>query len=259
MKFTNPITKALKYQKAVFFFEDDVQHVMVSRMSRTGSAPVYSVLDQRRRRGRVMVDDVQIGQPATINSAKRSTLWHADVGYVFTGLGANYGLSIRTGKKSGSWADIGTSSKPPTEVDFFTAWIQHTNLTAPLFYSIYPAVTYNQFLTKRTSVVLRTIKNDNSASAVFHPGRRTAMFVFWNSTGGSCTFTPTSGGSSITVSSTAPVTVILRIDAKELIVSNPSQNLASTQITVRNGATTKVVSFTFPSGGSGGASVTKKY
>ena len=178
MKFTSPIDRALKFQKAVFFFEDDVQHVMVSRISRTGSAPVYSVLDQRRRKGRVMVDDVQIAYPSTINSAKRTTLWHADVGYVFSGLGNNYGLSIRTGKKTGSWAAIGTSTQPPTEVDFFTAWIQHKNLTAPLVYSIYPAVTYNQFLTKRTSVVLSTIKNDNSVSAVFHPGRKTAMFVF---------------------------------------------------------------------------------
>jgi len=259
MKFTNRITRALKFQKAVFFFDDDVQHVMVSRISNNGTAPVYSVLDQRRRKGKVMVDDVEIKNPATINSAKHSTLWHADVGYVFNGLGPNFGLSIRTGKNTGDWAAIGTSSQPPTEVDLFTAWIQHKNLTAPLFYSIYPAVTQKEFVKKRTSVALRTIKNENSVSAVYHPGRRIAMFVFWNSSGGSCTFTPVAGKSSITVSSTAPVTVIYRIDAKELVVSNPSQMVTHAEILVRNGATTKTIPFTFPSGGSAGASVVKKY
>ena len=60
MRYTNPVTKALKWQKAWFFLEHDVQHVMISNLSSTneGGVPIYSVLDQRRVRGDVFVDGI---------------------------------------------------------------------------------------------------------------------------------------------------------------------------------------------------------
>ncbi|KAG5649681.1 hypothetical protein H0H81_002522 [Sphagnurus paluster] len=76
MKYTNPLTKALKWQKAWFFLDDDVQHVMVSGISSTTSAPVYSVLDQRRQVGSVFTDT------ATVGKTKMQTVWHGDVGYL---------------------------------------------------------------------------------------------------------------------------------------------------------------------------------
>ncbi|RDB19287.1 Chondroitinase-AC [Hypsizygus marmoreus] len=49
MRYTNPVTKAFHFQKAWFFLNDDVQHVMVSGVFSTNAeTPAISVLDQRR-------------------------------------------------------------------------------------------------------------------------------------------------------------------------------------------------------------------
>jgi len=47
MRYYNPFTHSLKWQKAWFFLENDIQFVMVNNLSSNNSAPLYSVLDQR--------------------------------------------------------------------------------------------------------------------------------------------------------------------------------------------------------------------
>src|SRR5882762_6330814 len=42
MRYTNPYTQTLDWKKAWFFLPGDVQHVMVSGLTSTSSAPVYS-------------------------------------------------------------------------------------------------------------------------------------------------------------------------------------------------------------------------
>lgn len=260
MRYTNPVTKSFGFQKAVFFAEDDIQHVMVSMISRNGSAPVYSVLDQKRRRGKVIVDDAEIPYPASLASLRRKTLWHDNVGYTFTDLGRNAGLSIFTGKKTGDWSMIGTSTQPPTEVDFFTAWIQHTNLSTPLSYTTFPGVSYQDFRKKRASAKLRTLQNNNAVSAIYHEDQKMVMVVFWSPAGGSVTFNPNHGhGNAIRVSSSGNAAVILRIQMKTVTVSDPSQSLSSVTITIKEGNKTKTVPFILPTGGSLGQSVTKRF
>ena len=258
MRFTHPISKSFKYQKAWFFFEG-VQFVTITKITRTnGNAPIYSVLDQRRRRGRVMLDNVELPYPTTETNVKKTSLWHGDVGYVFNTLGLKQGLTLSTGKKTGAWSAIGTSTQPPTEVDFFTAYIQHTNISHPLSYTVFPGVSYDQFLDRRANLVLQNIKNDNSVAAVYHPTHKIAMFIFWDVAGGTATWTPPGSTSSFTLTSNANSAVIYRVDAKELTVSDPSQTRERTSITVtvRQGSTTRTVPIALPTGGSLGRSAT---
>ncbi|KAG8983373.1 hypothetical protein FRB90_006079, partial [Tulasnella sp. 427] len=51
MDYINPYTGTLRYRKAWFFFEGDVQHVTVTEIESVTNANVYSVLDQKRLGG----------------------------------------------------------------------------------------------------------------------------------------------------------------------------------------------------------------
>ena len=260
MQFTKPQSSgSFRFRKAWFFLEDDVQHVLVSGIQKTrGDEPVYSVFDQRRYAGRIMVDDTQVAFPVTQTNVARSSLWHGDVGYSFPNLrAADMGLSIRAGPRAGTWSAIGSSTQPPAQADVFAAWIQHTNLGAPLSYTVFPGVTFDQFRTKRGSVRVRTIGNDDEFSAVYHENRNVASFVFWGGEGGEAKFTPTSGGE-ITLSANANVAVIFRVAAREVTVSDPSQTVKSVRVVVTQGSSTSTLTFDLPTDGLVGWSVTKK-
>lgn len=72
-------------------------------------------------------------------------------------LGLEAGLSVFIGRKTGDWSKIGSSTQPPTEVDFFTAWIQHNNISAPLSYTTFPGISYQDFRNRQASNNLRVL------------------------------------------------------------------------------------------------------
>ena len=257
MRYTNPISKTFKFQKAWFFLQENIQHVMVSNIRRTGSASVYSVLDQRMRRGRVMVDDVWIGYPSSMSSIRPRTLWHGDVGYIFPTWGSHVALNVQTGKKTGTWSTIGTSSRPATTVDFYSAWLKHSNISVPVSYTIVPGLSYKQFEAIRATTLLQSVANTNSVSAVYQEKHRIAMVVFWSTTGGSVTFSPGAGQASITLSANRNIAMIYRIGTRETTVSDPSQKLTSVDVTFRQGSTNRKLTIALPTGGRAGRSVTK--
>lgn len=60
MRYTNPMTHSFYFQKAWFFLQGGRQHVMVSDAWSNGTQPVYSVLDRKRKRRAILVDDVDV-------------------------------------------------------------------------------------------------------------------------------------------------------------------------------------------------------
>ncbi|OBZ79152.1 Chondroitinase-AC [Grifola frondosa] len=184
MRFTNPVTKSFSWQKAWFFLDDDVQYVIVSSINSSSKAPVYSVLDQKRHNGVILVNGQAV--QTTTNISGVQTLWHDNVG-----------------PRTGNWSDIGVSTVGVATVDLFSAWINHgsTNLVVPVSYTTFPAVDQESFAQKIASVQLTTIQNDHSISAVFDAVNGVAMIVFWDAGGGSVQFTPSSQDASITVQS----------------------------------------------------------
>lgn len=262
MQYTNPVTGTLHWQKAWFFLDDDVQHTMVSGLTSTTSAPVYSVLDQRRYAGSVIVDGVSTD---STENAQVQTLWHDNIGYLFPNFNNSAVISVSVGKKSGAWSAIGVSSQPPTTIKLFSARIEHKSTSTPVSYTTFPGTPYDTFLKKSSGLHLQSVRNDESISAVFNEGSNTAMVVFWDAAGGSVTFDPGPANATITITADGNIALLYRPETGEVTVSDPSQSLARTQVTLTLGkgikppkwgaGDKKTLNFDLPSGGKAGSSV----
>lgn len=258
MRYTNPYTKNLSWQKAWFFLDDDVQHVMISNLTSNTNAPVYSVLDQKKHSGQVFINSQPSTAPAS-NTSGVSSLWHDSVGYTFDG--PSYPtVSVQTGNRTGNWSAIGTSTQPPTSVDLFSAKLVHEDLTAPVAYTAYPAVDFDAFELKRNSTDVRTVRNDASVSAVWDDAHRTAMVVFWDATGGAVTV---DYAGLVTIAANANAVVIYQVDTAEVTVSDPSQTLMTLQVDFgfspeSEGFKNETLNIALPSGGLAGSSVSTK-
>ena len=266
MRFENPINKDLNWRKTWFFLPDDVQHVMVARITSTSGAPVFSVLDQRRHDDEVLVN----GESASSgNFSTPQTLWHGGVGYLFN-TSDPVSLSLSIGDRSGSWQAIGASSKPPETVDMFLAWLVHEDVSADISYTVFPATTTDTFASKAAtaSSSLKSIRNDGSISALLDSGNEVAMMVFWETDGGKVTIpSPITGGAPITVNTTGSSNVILKLDTLTVTVADPTQLLTTLTLTFTLGSGTppsgwgsaqsKTITFSLPQGGVAGSSLTQ--
>lgn len=251
MRYTNPFTKSLSWQKVWFFLDNNVQHVMVANVSSTTTSPVYSVLDQRRRSGTILVDGSSMSAG---NFSGIKSLWHGNVGYVFPNGTA---LSVQAGQKSGSWATIGTSTQPPATVDLFSAWIRHISIATPVSYTAFPGTDAATFVAKSQELRLQSVQNDARASVVYDQTSDTVMLVFWDSAGGSATFVPSVTFGSLTISANGNVAIIYKPTDRTIVISDPSQSLATVKvvITTKSGARTSTI--TLPQGGLAGNSVSQ--
>ncbi|KAH9944408.1 polysaccharide lyase family 8 protein [Epithele typhae] len=268
MRYENPINKSLNWRKTWLFLDDDVQLVMVARVSVTNtSTPVLSVLDQRKLSGSVFVN----GAASTGgNFSHPSTLWHGGVGYAFN-TSNPVTLTVDASTKTGNWSAIGASSAGAISVDMFTAYLTHNDLSASIAYLVFPGTTASSFASKAATAAqtLAVIRNDGSISALLDAAHGpTAYGVFWDATGGAFTVpAAAAGGATIRLTSTGSASVIVRMDSWEVTVADPTQLLASLTLTFTLGsgsapagwgtAKTKTLSFTLPSGGLAGASVTQ--
>jgi Polysaccharide lyase family 8, super-sandwich domain/Polysaccharide lyase family 8, C-terminal beta-sandwich domain len=270
MRYTNPVTGSLHWQKAWFFLDGDVLHTMISGLNSTTSAPVYTVLDQRLHNGSVIIDGVQTNLTNSTDDAQIETLWHGNVGYLFPRFSNPINISVSVGKKKGSWSAIGISSQPPTTVDLFTARIEHNSTFSPVEYTTFPGTSYDTFSNKSSGLQLRTIQNDQNISALFDEGNNTAMVVFWDAGGGSVTFNPVVAYASITISSDGNIALLYRLETGEVTVSDPSQSLTRSQVTIALGPGVKpphwkisklreTLNFNYPSGGAAGSSVSQTF
>lgn len=263
MRYTNPLTRSLKWQKAWFFLPDDVQHVMVSNLSSTTNQTVFSVLDQRRNTGIIVIDGGK--QPAKIASFQGSatSLWHGDVGYLFDSRNSAT-LNVEAGPKTGNWSVIGTSPQPPSTVNLFSAWLTHQNLSSPLAYTAFPGRSVHRFAKEIQGLTFDSIRNDGRVSAVFDKAKLTLMAVFWE------VGTLQVGGpfGSWTVESTGNCALIYNVISGRVTISDPSQQLNVLNVTFRIDIGTpprgwrkigreRTLSFSLPSQGLAGSSVVK--
>ncbi|KAI0365219.1 polysaccharide lyase family 8 protein [Pilatotrama ljubarskyi] len=264
MRYENPISKSLNWRKTWFFLKNDIQFVMVARITSSTSAPVFSVLDQRKHVGQVLVNGAASSGG---NFSHPSTLWHGGVGYVFN-TSDPVTLSVDVSTRTGAWSAIGASSQPPVTVDMFTAWLSHDDISGDISYVVYPATTPQSFQQKVASTNLQSIRNDGSISALLDVTNSMAFIVYWVANGGSVTIPAvTKGSASIKVQSTGNANVILRMDTWAVTVADPTQSLSTLTLTFTLGSgtapagwgssKTKTVQFTLPSGGLAGSSLTQ--
>ncbi|KAH8814787.1 polysaccharide lyase family 8 protein [Flagelloscypha sp. PMI_526] len=257
MRYTNPLTKAFSFQKAWFFLEEDIQHVIVSNLISKTTAPIISVLDQRRANGTVHIDNT--------SSPGQTTLFHGGVGYRILDPHNAFFLnhSIHT-NVSGDWQLIGTSTQPPTSVDLFTASVtHHSSLDASLEYTIYPGTDLeDSFPRKLRQLELFSIRSDASITALYDKTHATAFIVFWSSMGGSVNFVQEGVNRPFKISTTSSGIVIYKQWSGNVTVGDPSQSLQSMEVTIQmNDAKfwppKKTFKFVLPQGGQKGKSVSQ--
>jgi hypothetical protein len=268
MRYSNPFTYSLSWQKAWFFLEDDVQVVMVNNLWSNSSAPLYSVLDQRRHSGDVYVN----GKPVTIstNYTSAHSLWHGGVGYTFVDFPGVSCLSVQVGDRFGNWSLIGVSTQPPETVDLFAAYLTHSALRTPISYTIFPSTkSPGAFEQKNKQTRLRTLWNDAHVSALFDDVHQTAMVVFWDYWGGSVVVPGSSFfDAPLTISASGNSAVLYQLNTGNVTVSDPSQNLSELDITFAVGLLGRKpphwgwefyhdLSFDLPTNGLAGSSVSK--
>jgi len=273
MRYTNPITRSITFQKAWFFLDDDIQVVMLSDVASNSSSPTISVLDQKKYIGSYYVDGGEINPPyledeGAVNGSRPDgpgnnqsvsqtafatlpienityhqdiqTLWHANVGYSFD-LGSSVNVSIQTGNKTGNWSTLGISTQPLSNVDMFAAWIEQPKEQTSLAYKIFPATDRRGFQRKasRYQSRHRVLVNDKTISAILDTQQDTAFVIFWAADGGSVTVPGPRGCANITVSSNINSAIIYHRSAGEIVVSDPSQTAATLVLDLEVGTTGK--------------------
>ncbi len=269
MRFTNPLTKSLHWQKAWFFLPDDVQHVMISDISSTSNAPVLSVLDQRLHNGLIFVDGTTYGATESLNTtiSNARKVWHGGVGYVIDDP-EFLTLSLEVGPKTGNWSAIGTSTQPPYTMDLYAAWLEHQDLFQPVAYTAFPGTALDEFQRKAYSSQLEIICNDDQISAVYDSNNKIAMAVFWQPFGGTITFTPCEGWASITILADSNIAIIYRVDTGSITVADPSQTLDTVELVFIvspigwsspnwGSGLVETITIALPNGGQAGSSVTR--
>lgn len=268
MRYTNPVNGALRFQKAWFFLESGVQHVMVNVLQSTSQAPVYSVLDQKRRVGETSVEGTkgEASGAGTETYTSPTSIWHDRIGYIFPPSNSGLKLGLRTGPVTGDWAKIGASEQPPTTVDLWAAWLEHTDVEAPVEYTIWPGIGLPDFQSKfGQAYPVHTIKNTKEISTVHDKNANHVMSVFWAEEGGSFDIELGENVAPLTVSSDKALAMMVSLEDGTITASDPSQTLKGARITFELGATgdiptrfwtgdirKKVVDFTFPTGGRAG-------
>jgi len=272
MRYTNPITGNITFQKAWFFLNDDVQVVMLSDVASNSSSPTISVLDQKKHVGPYYVDGDEVGSPSkrdgvtrrsishgfghthhvrqtpstglpTVNVTRHrdiQSLWHANVGYTFD-LGSSLSVSVQTGNKTGNWTILGISTQPLSNVDMFAAWIEQPKEETNLAYKIFPATDRRSFQRKASQCRSRhqVIVNDKTTSAFLDTQEDTAFIIFWNTDGGSVTVPGSSGSADVTVASNINSAIIYHRSTGEIVVSDPSQTAATLTLDLEAGTAGK--------------------
>ena len=272
MRYTNPVTRGITFQKAWFFLDDDVQVVMLSDVASNSSYPTISVLDQKKHDGSYYVDGNEVKPHSALkrNSMVRlprshahrhehhhrvrqtastalptanvtrhlgiQSLWHANVGYSFD-LGSPVSVSVQTGNKTGNWTTLGISTQPPSNVDMFAAWIEQPEGKTSLAYKIFPGIDQMSFQRKasRCQSDHWVLVNDKTTSAILDIREDTAFIVFWDATGGSVTVPGPPGFADVTVSSDTNSVIIYHRAMGEVVVSDPSQSASTLVLDLKTG------------------------
>ncbi len=261
MRYANPATKSLSWQKTWFFLEDDVQHVMIANISSTTKAPVYSVLDQKRYVGPLVIDGKE--KQEFNGAGQANSLWHNNVGYILDPNGKT-SISFSVEQKRGDWSTIGISTQPPTNVTLFSARLEHTSLNTSLSYTAFPGTDSNAFYSKSRQFSLQSTQNDAQVSAIYDQAHETLFAVFWNASGGSANLNITHpkhpDADNLFITANRNVALIYDQRTSNVTVSDPSQTLTTVTITfsfrkVGKEARRKDLMVNFPTGGLSGSSV----
>jgi chondroitin AC lyase len=172
---------SLHARKAWFFFDDEFVALGAGISSRSG-APVTTTLNQSLLRGDVIVDGHAVPSGSEAGTDV-SWVLHDGVGYVFPQRAT---ASVRTGPRTGSWAEINAlQAKTPVTKDVFALWLDHRARPqgASYQYIVVPATSATRLADYARRIPVRVLANTADLQAVRHERLGITEIIF-HSAGG---------------------------------------------------------------------------
>ncbi|KAI9478565.1 MAG: galactose mutarotase-like domain-containing protein [Benjaminiella poitrasii] len=257
MDFINPLNGNLAFKKAAFFFPSGYAIQIGPVTSKNTSAPLITVLDQRRRNGDIYVAGKLRNTDTTYATPVSNSIWHDNIGYYFPTAEVLY---VDSRPRTSNWNSIGISSGTETQ-QLWTSYIKHsTTKTTGLLtqYVVQPSISASDFNTQVSEgtmpIALDFKASSPQVNAAFSAADNSIAVAFWTSG------TYTSPWKSTTIKSTQPCVLLFRetsTNVYRLTVADPSQKLTSVTLTFTVGGTSKSTTAVFPTGINAGKDLVK--
>ncbi|KAI7894164.1 galactose mutarotase-like domain-containing protein [Mucor mucedo] len=259
LDFQNPINSNLKFKKTVFFFPSAYAVQVGPLESKNGTAPLVTVLDQRKRNGDIYVAGVLRNTDTNYTTVASNSIWHDNIGYYFP---IPEILHVDSKTNFGSWSEIGIS-KGTNKQQLWTSYIKHSSkFTTKLLtqYVVQPNIQQSTFHANinrgAIPISLDFHANDPQVNAAYSEADKTMGAAFW--TPG----TYETPWNSVTITADSACIILLHQIADKtyrLTTADPSHKLAALKIAIRVGSVTKSVTITLPVGPEAGKAVAETY
>jgi hypothetical protein len=257
MDFLNPTNGNLAFKKTAFFFPSGYAIQVGPVTSKNTTAPLVTVLDQRRRNGDIYVNGALKNTDTTYATSTASkSIWHDNIGYYFP---TGEILYVDSKPKAANWSNIGISTGNETD-QLWTSYIKHsTKTTTGLLtqYIVQPSISASTFNSNvasgTTPISLDFSASSPQVNAAYSAADKSIAVAFWTSG----TYTSPWG---VTFKSTQACVFMFRLtdtNTYRLTVADPTQTLTSVVLTITVNGTAKSTTVTFPTGNRAGRYVVK--
>ncbi|CEJ01192.1 hypothetical protein RMCBS344292_15227 [Rhizopus microsporus] len=233
--YLNPFNGHLSFKKTAFFFPNAYAIQLGSVDSTNTTAPLVTVLDQRRRDGDIFVNGKLRNTNTSYTALHTNSLWHNDIGYYFP---ESESIQVDSKVKNGSWSSIGIS-KGKEEERVWTAYVKHVNNTNSGLltqYIVQPSIDHDVFnrgiKANKIPIALDYRHASPQVNAAYSEEDKVIAIAFWTSGEYKMPW------KSIIVDTDSPCVIILReIKSRmyRLTVADPSQKLSTINLSVRLG------------------------
>ncbi|KAI9485213.1 MAG: chondroitin AC/alginate lyase [Benjaminiella poitrasii] len=259
MDYVNPINGNLAFKKTAFFFPAGYAIQVGPVTSKNTTAPLITVLDQRRRNGDIYVAGRLRNTNTTYATPASSSIWHDNIGYYFPTAEVLY---VDSKPRASDWEKIGLSHGQE-EQQLWTSYVKHANTsTSGLLtqYVVLPAISaddfHTQILERTVPIVLDFKTGSTLASAAYSAADRVIAVAFW--TAGTYRLP----WKSIKIKATQPCVLLLRKIRKNryrVTVADPSQILTNMKLTLTRKNRSRSIHIDFPTDNLAGKGVIKTF
>jgi hypothetical protein len=255
MDYINPINYNLAFKKTVFFFPSGYGVQIGPVTSKNSSAPLVSVLDQRRRNGEIYINGAQKDTDTSYNVSSTKTVWHDSIGYYFP---TPQNIYIDSEPRKADWASFGISEGSETS-QLFTSYIKHnTTKTSGLLmqYIAQPQVSQADFASSISQKVpfhiAHKITKKLHVNAAYSETDKTIALAFWTK--------GTYQAWHVKVTSSQPCVLLLRETGDStyrLTVADPTHKLKSVKLRFVINSVSRSITVRLPSGKDVGQDIVK--
>lgn len=259
MDYVNPKNGNLEFKKTIFFFPSGYAIQIGPLDSKNKTAPLVTVLDNRKRNGDIYVSGKLKNTETTYTIPKTNSIWHDKIGYYFPNAETLY---VDSRQKTADWSAIGISTGNEKQ-QLWTSYIKHpvSNTSGLLTqYVVQPNIKQSTFTanvkSNKVPIALAFKASSPLVNAAYSAEDKSIALAFW--TAGSYK-TP---WRSTTVKTDQPCVVLIRQTASKtyrVTLADPSQSstLTSIKLNIKIGSVSKSATFKLPSDVLAGKNIVK--